>query len=270
MTAFSDLISQLTWENQRNTMSLSNIIIGTTIKPPRIFLMGVPGIGKSTWASQAPKPIFIQAEDGVDTIGPARFPLASSLENVMSNLTDLATHDHDYQTVVLDSLDPLGAFIEQAVIAEHSPKDLGYGKDVGFSLEKWRTVLDACTWLRNNKNMTIILIAHTAIKRFDNPLTDPYDRFVPRLNDRVANLISAWSTAHLFANYRIFTKETEVGFNKDIRRGIGSGERTIFTEERPAHAAKNHYSLPYELPMTWAAFSSAVAASAIKPQAHNN
>lgn len=247
-------------------MTLSSIITGVSIKPPRILLMGVPGIGKSTWAASAPNPIFIRCEDGVDVLGPARFPLAHSLNDVMGNLRDLATEQHEYQTVVIDSLDPLGAFIEQQVISEHSPKDLGYGKDVAFCLEKWRVVLDACSWLRNEKNMTVILIAHTAVKRFDNPLTDPYDRFVPRLNDRVANLVSAWSTAHLFANYRIFTKDTEVGFNKDVRRGIGTGERTIFTEERPAHTGKNHYSLPYELPMTWDAFSNAVAASAAPKQ----
>jgi hypothetical protein len=250
-------------------MSLSTIKTGQSIRPPRILLMGTPGIGKTTWASQAPHPIFIQAEDGADVVGCDRFPLAHSLDEVMGNLRALATEEHTYETVVIDSLDPLGAFIEQVVIKEHSEKERSYGKDVGFALEKWRVVLDALTWLRDNKHMIVILLAHTAIKRFDNPETDPYDRYIPRLNEKVANIVSAWSDAHLFANYKIFTKTTEAGFNSEVRRGIGSGERTVYTEERPSHVGKNRYALPYELQMSWSAFSNAVAASANKA-ANNN
>ena len=34
-------------------------------KPPRILVYGTEGIGKSTFGSQAPKPIFVQTEDGL-------------------------------------------------------------------------------------------------------------------------------------------------------------------------------------------------------------
>ncbi len=239
-------------------MSLKSIVTGVVTKPPRVLLMGVPGVGKSTFAAGAPAPIFIQVEDGADVLGVPRFPLAKTLNDVMGNLHDLATEPHDFQTVVIDSLDPLGALIDQVVIFEHSEKERGYGKDVGFAMEKWREILNALTWLRDNKNMAVILIAHTAVKRFDNPETEPYDRWVPRLNERIANLISAWSDAHLFANYKIFTSKTEVGFNKEITRGVSSGDPMLFTREKPAYLAKNRYGLPAEIPMPrvggWDAF----------------
>ncbi len=74
-------------------------------KPPRVLCYGVEGIGKSTLGSQASKPIFIQTEDGLDEINCDRFPLATTLEQVTSALADLQKQEHDYETVVIDSLD---------------------------------------------------------------------------------------------------------------------------------------------------------------------
>lgn len=244
-------------------MSLSTITKGKLVKPPRMLLMGVPGIGKTTLAAQAPAPIFIQAEEGADVVGCDRFPLIDSLDALMGNLRTLATEEHQYRTVVIDSLDPVQAWIERVVRAKYTEKQLAYGKGTDYANEEWRTILDALTWLRNNKGMIVVLIAHTAIKRFENPETDPYDRFVPRLPEKCANLISAWSDAHLFANYKVFTKKSGDGMH-EVVRGISTGERVMYTEERPAHMGKNRYTLPYELPMSWESFANAVATSATK------
>lgn len=247
-------------------MSLSTVTSGVALRPPRILLMGTPGIGKTTWAAQAPAPIFICCEEGADTIGVARFPLAKSFQDVMNNLRALATEKHDYATVVIDSLDPLEQLIVDSVNTERTEKECAYGKGVLFANDKWRDLLNGLTWLRDNKNMIVILIAHTSIKRFDNPETDPYDRYVPRLHEKGAGIICGWVDAMLFANYKIYTKETEVGFNKDVRRALGTGERTIFTSERPAYMAKSRYAIPHELPMNWQAFQNAVTASASKAE----
>ena len=62
----------------------------------------------------------------------------------------------------------------------------------------------------------------------------------------------------LFCNYRTRIHSAEVGFNKEIKRGEGSGERVIYTEERPAYLAKNRWGLSPEIYIgqdkTWAAF----------------
>lgn len=239
-------------------MTLSSIITGVSVKPPRVLLMGTPGIGKTTFAASAPNPIFIQTEDGADVVGCARFPLARSLVDVVLQLSSLATEAHDYGTVVIDSLDPLEALIADQVNKEHTEKECAYGKGTVYAIEKWRELLTALTYLRDKKNMIVILVAHTQIKRFDNPETDSYDRYIPRLNEKAANLISAWSDAHLFAAFKVYTKETEAGFNKDVRRGVGSGERIIYTSERPAYMAKNRYALPHEIAFSWQAFVNAI------------
>jgi len=83
----------------------SRIERGRTPMPPRVLIYGTEGIGKSTFASQAPKPIFVQTEDGLGEIECDKFPLAQSFEEVQEALTSLHQEEHDYQTVVIDSLD---------------------------------------------------------------------------------------------------------------------------------------------------------------------
>ena len=47
---------------------MSRVQRGRTPKPPRLLVYGTEGIGKSTFAAQAPHPIFVQTEDGLDEI----------------------------------------------------------------------------------------------------------------------------------------------------------------------------------------------------------
>ena len=84
---------------------LETIQRGKQARPPRVLLYGVEGIGKSTFGSQAPKPIFLQTEDGLDEIDCDRFPLATKFDDVIAALKSLAAEKHDYESVVIDSLD---------------------------------------------------------------------------------------------------------------------------------------------------------------------
>ena len=94
---------------------LSRIERGRTPMPPRIITYGVEGVGKSTFASESLRPIFIQTEDGLGQIECDKFPLAGSFEEVHRALGELHTEDHDFETVVIDSLDWLERLIWDAV-----------------------------------------------------------------------------------------------------------------------------------------------------------
>lgn len=241
---------------------LSSIRRGKTMAPPRILLYGVHGIGKSTFGAEAPDPVFICTEDGLGTIDTSSFPLATSSLDVVAALDTLLTTDHDYKTLVLDSADWLEAILLREVEASHSSQDLAYGKGALILATEWRGVLAKLNDVRNERGMAVILIAHTEIKRFDSPETEPYDRYRPKLQERSSALVQEWADCVFFANYKTIVKQDDVGFNKKVARGIGTGERLMYTQESPAYFAKNRYRLPRSLPLSWHEFTTAVTASA--------
>jgi hypothetical protein len=243
---------------------LASILTGTQPGPRRMLVYGTAGIGKSTFATCAPAPIVVQTEDGLGEIACHKFPVATSFDGILQSLTALYNEDHPYRTVVIDSLDWLERLIWAKVCATRQVatiEDIGYGKGYTFALSHWRDVLDGLSALRDHRGMTVILIAHAKIERFENPETEAYDRYVPRLHKTASAMVSEWCDEVLFASYRVFTKATDEGFNQKRVQGLGSGERVLRTSERPSHLAKNRLNLPDELPLAWSEFSKHVTAS---------
>lgn len=234
--------------------TLKDVVSGKTNLPRRVTLYGPGGIGKSSWAARSPKPVFIQTEDGLGHLDVAKFPLAGSYADVLEAIGSLYSDNHKYKTVVLDSLDQLERLIWGRVCQDRkvaSVDDIGYGKGYGFAMSYWNETLEGLQALRDTKNMTIILIAHAQIVKFDNPETESYDRYCPRLHKNASALVAEWCDEILFATYKVHTTQDEKGFGQKKVRGIGTGERIIRTTERPAHVAKNRLSLPDEIPLSW-------------------
>jgi len=238
--------------------NLSSIRRNTALAAPRVLVYGVEGIGKSTFAAGASSPVFIQTEDGLGSLAVDHFPIATKAGDVLDAIGSLFEQDHEFKTVVIDSLDWLETFIWRDIESKYDAKDLAYGKGAMIAAERWREILDGLNALRNSKGMSVVLIAHTEIKRFDSPEVEPYDRYQPKLQARSSALVREWCDAVLFANYRTIVKKDDVGFNKTNNRGISTGERLLFTAERPAYMAKNRYNLPESIPLSWGAFETAI------------
>jgi hypothetical protein len=229
---------------------------GRTPKPPRLLVYGTEGIGKSTFAAGAPRPVFIQTEDGLDEIACDRFPLATTFDDVIGALAELRIEKHDYETVVIDSLDWLERMIWDRVCQESGVKtiekaDGGFAKGYTHALTFWREVVEQLNALRAGRGMVVLLIAHAKVEKFEDPESSPYDRYSPRLHKHAAALVSEWCDAVLFATYKVYTKQTDEGFSRKKTKGIGTGERVLYTSERPSHVAKNRLNLPDELPLDW-------------------
>jgi hypothetical protein len=242
-------------------ISLASLKSSSALLPPRILMHGLPGIGKTTYAAGSEKPVVIPTEDGLGIVDVSHFPLARKFDEVMDALEALYSEPHEFKTVVVDSVDWLEPLVWRHVCQVNgwgSIEEPGYGKGYLAALDVWRQYLDGLNALRNERGMTIVQIAHTDIKRFDSPEHEPYDRYVIKLHARAAALLQEHSDVVLFANYRISTVKSDIGFNKKITRALGTGERVVHTTERPAFLAKNRYGLPETLPLDWKAFAAAM------------
>ncbi|MBQ7731693.1 MAG: ATP-binding protein, partial [Lentisphaeria bacterium] len=204
---------------------LENIQTGRENKPPRIMVYGQEGVGKSTLGASAPDPIFIQTEDGLGEIDTCKFPLAGTLSDVLAELTALRDEEHNFRTVVVDSLDWLERLIFDEVCKEFGVRSIekadgGFGKGYVDALVHWRKVLALLDDLRNKRGMMIILLAHAKVERFEDPENTAYDRYAPRLHKHAASLISEWVDAVLFATKRL--RISKDGDSRSIASPIGA------------------------------------------------
>jgi hypothetical protein len=237
-------------------------------KPARMIVYGSHGVGKSSFAAQADRPVFIQTEEGLDALIVTRFPLATSYGEVMEALECLCIEDHDYGTVVIDSADWLEKLIFKQVAENHkvnSIDEIGFGKGFGFAVDLWHYILGKLDELRNVKNMGVILLAHSQVKRFDDPLTDSYDRYILDMHKGGASLLSEWCDLLMFCNYRVSTVKSDVGFNQKKTRAVGIGERFLHTQERPGWVAKSRWPIKETMSLDYEVFSEELK-KAMKPQ----
>ncbi|MBS0210416.1 MAG: ATP-binding protein [Planctomycetes bacterium] len=250
---------------------LPHVLSGRVASPPRLLVYGTEGIGKSTLAARAPQPVFIQTEDGLGEIDCHRFPLSQSFADVQGSLTDLCNEPHDYQTVVIDSLDWLERLIWDAICQDYGAKSIekvdgGYGKGYVYALTPWRQLIDQLSVLHRQRSMAVILIAHAKVEKFDDPESSPYDRYSPRLHKHAAALLTEWCDAVLFASRRLRTQTEDAGFGRKrtIAHAIGKdgGERILRTVGGPSCVAKNRYNLDGELPLDWNALLAGITSSA--------
>lgn len=249
--------------------NLKAIQTGKQNLPPRFLIYGTEGIGKSTLASGAPHPIFIQTEDGLREIDCAKFPRAKTLSDVESAINSLITEDHSFQTLVIDTADWLEQLIWDRLCQEYGVNSIekvdgGYARGYTHALTPLRRILDGLDILNERKKMCVILLAHHKVEKFDDPVHGAYDRYSPRLHKHANAVIKEWADGVLFATQKVITKTEDAGFNRTrtIAAGLGKdgGERVLLCIGCPSYVAKNRYNLPMELPLNWNALLSTLAA----------
>lgn len=235
-------------------MRLDALVKGRQQSPARVVLYGPEGIGKSTFAANAPAPVFLGAEDGTSQLDVTRFPSPDSWAEVGEAIRTLTLESHDFKTLVVDTLDWAEPILWQHICTRDKKaniEDYGFGKGYQAALDEWRTFLAALDRLRNKRGMHLILLAHSHVKTFKNPEGEDFDRYELKLHQKASGLVKEWSDAVLFSTFETFAVKDD----KKRVRGVSSGARLIHTERRAAFDAKNRYGLAETLPLSWDEFA---------------
>ncbi len=239
--------------------SLSNVAKGTRKLPNRGMLYAAEKWGKTSFAAQAPKPIFLltKGEDGLETLinagqlseTPHFASQARTWLDVMSAIGELTTMDHDYKTFVLDTTNGAERLLFENVCETNFKGDWeqfhAWARGPNLCVAGWIEFLDRLDCLRVAKNMSILLLAHRAVAKFSNPNGMDYDRYQPELDRKYL-----WPVTHKWLDmilFGVFEEFTEKEKGKDKAKATGGQTRLIYTEHHAAYDAGNRHGLPPEI-----------------------
>lgn len=232
-------------------MKISDIHETTATLPPRVLIHGQEGVGKTTLAAKFPKPVFLQTEDGTPAgLKLSTFGLLSSYADVRDALAALGNEPHDFGTVVLDSVDKLEGLIWADVCATNNWPSIeapGYGKGYIVADRWWRDFLAALDWLRRERGLAIVVLAHSAVEAINDPRAPTYTSYQLRLHKRARGLVQDEMDAIGFLAADVAVVSEDVGFNKKRNRADGGSARWLHFEGRPAFVAKSRFDLPTKI-----------------------
>lgn len=224
-----------------------NIIKGKQQRAQRVVLYGVESVGKSTFAAQFPKPLFLDIEGGTSHLDVDRVDI-DSWKQLGECIAEVAKTD--YGTVVIDSIDWAERLAVDDLLAtnkKQSVEDFGFGKGWIMAAEKVSRFLGALDRLIDaGKN--VVVIAHSKVQRVEPPdILAAYDRYELKLSKQSSPLVKEWADELWFFRFKTKAVTNDGGKAK----GIGGKERVIFTTHSAAYDAKTRSGLPDEIPMEW-------------------
>ena len=107
----------------KNTLQ-SMLRRGRVTRPQKSAIYGPEGVGKTTLASQAPNPVFLDTEGGTDHLDVARLT-AEKWEDILAIINQLATEPHEFRTLVIDTIDWLEKRLAEFVCRRASSSECG-------------------------------------------------------------------------------------------------------------------------------------------------
>lgn len=236
---------------------LERIRKGTSEIPPRVLIAGVESIGKTTFASHAPAPIFIASEDGLVGFDHIKRFVPASIADIHALLDALLADVNGFKSIIWDTTDALERTIIQSMCERDKKSDItdyGYGKGFDILENEFVKILQKLDAIRHKHKVWVILLSHVEIKTFADPRGQSWDRFQMKGAKKVTGLLREWTDVAIFATYEIHKTKLK---GEQRETAIG-GERVMHTQWSPAWDAKNRLNLPEVLPLEWEAFEQAI------------
>lgn len=235
-----------------------NITRGKVQKAKKVVIYGPEGIGKSTFASQFPKPVFIDTEGSTNGMDIVRTDKPTSWELLKSYVRELG-NSGEFQTIIIDTIDWAEQLCIESICAAHQKKgieDFGYGNGYVYEKEEMGKFLNSLQDIVD-KGINVVLTAHAQLRKFEQPdELGAYDRWELKLgkktSSQISPLVKEWADMVLFANYKTFSVASETDNNgKGKKFKAQGGERVMYTSHHPCWDAKNREGLPPEMPFDY-------------------
>ena len=197
-----------------------NITRGKIAGARKIVVYGPEGIGKSTFASKFPDPVFIDTEGSTKDMDVARFDKATSWEMIRQQVKYIISHPDCCRTLVIDTAD-WAEQIEITSLCEEKGwkgiEDLGYGKGYTYCAEEFGKFLNLLEDVVD-KGIHVVMTAHAQLRKVELPEEmGSYDHWEMKNSKKVAPMIREWADAVFFANYK--TRIVEVDKKKKAQGG---------------------------------------------------
>jgi hypothetical protein len=236
-------------------------------KNPIIVLHGDAGVGKTTFAAQAPNAIFIIAEDGLGILSVDHFPKPETAKDVNSQLQDLINQEHNFQWLVVDSVTALEKKIWADLCTESNTNSIedvggGYGKGYTQSLEFIDKFIRNLQKLRDQRGMGIILIAHTKTQTINPPDKASYDQYVLNINNKIGDYIHTQADIVAYCELEQMIKQEDTGFGRAQGTSVETGNRILHCYSSKKYTSKNRYGIKSPLPMDFNTLFNTIAANA--------
>ena len=195
--------------------------VPTEDKKIRILIAGYPGIGKSTLALSAPKPLHIDIDHGIDRIEPryrADYIQPKTYDEVLEDL--VPENLTDYDTLVFDTGGKLISLMSLWAIK----KDPKYGqrdgslslKGYGFVGKEFTRLMDYCFYTLNKH---IVMVFH-AIEDKDGDQT----RLRIKVEGQTKN--NVWETQDLGGFVEMVGNDRTIGFS-NCEKYFAKGTRGV-------------------------------------------
>lgn len=223
-------------------------------RPPVCTFIGEAGMGKTSLAATFPNPIFIRAEDGLQSISedyrPDAFPVLENVEELWAQLNALIREDHEYKTLVVDSVTKLEMMFMDWVVKNDPKKPTsinqamgGYGSGMKAVAAMHSRLRKACAILNKNKDMAVVFLAHASLETIELPDSDKYQRYTLRLAQGSqapyvddVDLVGFLKLETLFRNG-----------DGDKKKAITDGTRVLLCHSAANCVSKNRYGIEEEL-----------------------